>query len=214
MSTNALSVDHLVERLHDGDEAALADLISYYRDALWQMITFRMDQRLSGRIDPGDVIQDAYLEAHKRLTHFLNADPAPSFLVWMRSIVQQHLIDLHRRHFGSQRRDVRREVAMDRKLASPATSICLAAQLAGQFTSPSHRAMRGELTQVIEQALSQMDSIDREVLALRHFEELGNNEVAEILNLTPSAASNRYFRALRRLKRILAEIPGLTEEGP
>lgn len=199
-------VQQLVQRLRDGDEHALADIFSIYRDKLWRMVNFRLDRRLLGRVDADDVLQEAYLAAAQRLSHFLK-ETDMSVLIWLRLIVGQTLTDVHRRHLGAQMRDARQEVSFH-VAAGHATSISLAAHLLGHVTSPSQAAMRAEKARRLEEALDSMDSIDREVLALRHFEELTNNEVAEVLGLQKSAASNRYIRALTRLKGILAGTPG------
>ncbi len=213
VSAESRDIDRLLEALRDGDESALGELFSHYRQKLWQMVHFRLDRRLHGRIDPSDIMQEAYIDALKRIHHYFKGEEQGSFLIWLRQITQQRMIDLHRRHLGSQMRDARREVSLDGKGVSPDTSVCLLAQLIGCLSSPSQKAMRAEFEATIEQALESMDPIDREVLALRHFEELGNNEVAEVLGIQPSAASNRYFRALKRLKVILSAVPGMLDES-
>lgn len=211
MASDTALLDELIGRLRHGDEDALASLFSMFRPRLKQMVTFRMDRRLSGRVDPSDVLQEAYLDALHRVEHYFKG-PQNSFLLWLRQITEQRMIDIHRRHLGSQMRDVRREISLDRNIGSPATSACMVAQLVGQISSPSERAVRGEVEARLEEILNSLDPIDREVLALRHFEELGNNDVAELLGLQASAASNRYFRALKRLRERLQDVPGLDEE--
>lgn len=198
-------LQRLVQLLRDGDEQALAELFLWYRDKLWRMVNFRLDQRLLGRVDADDVLQEAYLAAAQRVEHF-RKEPEMSALVWLRLIVGQTLTDVHRRHLGARMRDARQEVSMHVPSAQ-ASSISLAAHLLGHLTSPSQAAMRDEMARRLEEALDSMDPIDREVLALRHFEELSNNEVSEVLGLQKSAASNRYVRALSRLRGILASMP-------
>ena len=204
-------VQRLVQRLREGDEQALAELFSHYRDKLWRMINFRLDQRLTGRVDADDLLQESYMAAAQRVEHFCK-EPEMSILVWLRLIVAQTLVDVHRRHLGARMRDARQEVSL-RVAPAQATSISLAAHLLGHLTSPSQAAMRAEMAKRLEEALESMDPIDREVLALRHFEELTNNEVSEVLGLQKSAASNRYVRALTRLKAILANTPGFPGSG-
>jgi RNA polymerase sigma-70 factor (ECF subfamily) len=126
-------------------------------------------------------------------------------------IVNQTLIDLHRQHLGAQARDAAREVNLDGAPFAQATSASVAIQLVGNFTSPSGAAARRDLLDLVQGAIQHMDAIDREVLALRHFEELTNSEVAEALGIEQKAASIRYIRALRRLKDILAQVPELTQ---
>jgi len=180
--------------LRRGSDAALAPLFEQYRERLQRMVHFRLDPRLVGRLDAEDVLQEAYLEAGKRLQAF-RCDQKP-FFVWMRLITQQTMIDLHRKHLGAKMRSAGREVH------APA-SATMSGFFVGKYTSPSHAVMREELRVKIEAALESMDEIDREVLVLRHFEELSNKEAAEVLGIQENAASNRYVRALGRLKGFL-----------
>ncbi len=207
--------EELLQELRHGEKEALAKLFSLYRPKLWRLVNFRMDPRLAQRIDPDDVLQEAYLNAEKRLEHYFK-DSAQSFFVWLRAIVNQTMIDLHRRHIGAHRRDARREVSLNGGPSPFTTSTGFAAQLVGSLTSPSQAAVRAELIQRVEEALQRMDPIDREVLALRHFEELTNSEVAEVLGIEQKAASIRYVRALGRLRAILASVPGFfdSQAGP
>ncbi len=202
--------DDLLLRVKDGDEQAVAELFSQHRQRLWQMVRFRIDRRLAGRVDADDVLQEAYLEAAKRLRHFAG-DSATSFFVWLRMIVMQTLIDVHRRHLGAQMRDAGREVPIAGARYSQTTTVSLAAHLVGHLTSPSQAAMREEMYGRLEATIEGMDALDREVLALRHFEELTNSEVAEVLEITQDAASIRYVRAIRRLRDILSQVPGLLD---
>ena len=211
MSNPAGGSDDLQQRLIEGDPQALADLFSRHRERLWRMVNFRLDRRLSGRVDPEDILQEAYLDAAQRIQHYRDDSPASSFL-WLRMIVTQTMIDLHRRHLGAQRRDARREVSGDRGFFPASTSTSLASQFLGHLTSPSQAAMRAELSGQLEQAIAQMDPIDQEVLALRHFEELTNSEVAEVLGIQVKAASIRYVRALKRLQEVLSQLPGFGAE--
>ncbi len=209
MSDDESQDRELRERLAGGDESALADAFALYRDRLWRMIRFRMDSRLASRIDADDVLQESYLAAAQRLNHYVEKE-SHSLFVWLRQISAQTLIDVHRRHIGAKMRDAGREVSINAKRPQ-ATSVSLAAQLLGRLTSPSQAALRDELAVQLEQALEQMEPIDQEVLALRHFEELSNREVAEVLDIQQKAASIRYIRAIARLRTILAQIPGFEE---
>jgi RNA polymerase sigma-70 factor (ECF subfamily) len=132
----------------------------------------------------------------------------PPFL-WLRLITGQRLSALHRRHLGAQKRNAGQEIALHRSPMPQATSVSLAEMLLGRLTSPTQAAQRAEVRILLQEALNGMDPIDREVLTLRHFEELTNAEVAQVLGLTKTAASNRYIRALERLREILASVPGL-----
>lgn len=189
-----------LQQLQEEGQQAVARLFSQYRDRLERMVRFRMDPRLSGRVDPDDVLQEAYLEIDRRVQDYLDQPTVPLF-VWMRQITWQTLIDTHRRHLVAKARNVNQEVS--RMPGVGLTSASLAAQLVGQLTSPSQAAIREERLQRVRKALDSMDEIDREVLALRHFEQLTNNEVAGVLGLQKAAASNRYVRALGRLKQTL-----------
>jgi RNA polymerase sigma-70 factor, ECF subfamily len=204
--------EELQTRLRGGDAQALADLFSRERERLWRVIHFRLAEPLRGRLEPDDVLQEAFLAARQRLKHYAES-PATSPFIWLRMIVNQTLIDLHRQHLGAQRRDAAREVSIDGASYAQATSASVAIQLAGAFTSPSGATARADMLSLVQNAIEQMDPIDREVLALRHFEELTNSEVAEALGIEQKAASIRYIRALRRLKEILSQVPEFSTGG-
>ena len=211
MNGDSREGDDLSSRLRAGDKEALAELFAAHRERLWRMVDFRLDQRLQSRIDPDDVLQESYLAAAQRIDHY-RAHPSMSPFVWLRLIVCQTLIDAHRRHLGVQLRDAGREVAIHGCHWTQTTSACLAIQLVGHLTSPSQAAARAEMLDLVEQAIGQMDATDQEVLALRHFEELTNVEVAEVLGIQKQAASMRYVRAVQRLKAILSQVPGFLED--
>jgi RNA polymerase sigma-70 factor (ECF subfamily) len=189
-------------RLLEGGSAALAEVFSECRDRLERVVEFRLDPRLRGRVDAADVVQEAYLEVARRAHEYM-ADPAVSFFVWVRQLTFQTLINIHRRHFR-EKRDPSLEVRLGERLAH-STSDSIARQLVEARTTPSQAAARAEELALVRAALESMDEIDREVLALRHFEQLGNNEVAEVLGLSVTAASNRYVRAIKRLGEIMAK---------
>ena len=201
----------LETRVLQGDTQALAKLFSLYRDRLWRRVSFRLDHRLKKRIDPDDVLQEAYLSATQRINK-IRAESSRSIFIWFRLIVSQTLVDLHRRHIGSQLRDARREVSSFGGFSTDSTSMSLSHCLLGHLTSPSNAALRAELSQQIGTALSGLSDLDREVLALRHFEELTNSETAQVLNITEQAASLRYVRALARLKDVMTTIPGMLDD--
>lgn len=201
----------LLEQARQGDPKAVGDLLDHFRNRLRRMVALRMDRRLQGRIDASDVIQETYLEASSRLAEYLR-EPTMPFYIWLRFLTGQRLAMLHRHHLGVQARDAGREVSLYKGALPEATSAALAAQLVGRFTSPSVAAVRAEMKIRLQEALNSMDSMDREVLALRHFEQLSNAETAEVLGLKPPAACNRYVRALERLKAILTDMPGGAEE--
>jgi RNA polymerase sigma-70 factor (ECF subfamily) len=204
------SVDALVNRVLHGDRDALAAVFALHRDRLWRIVTFRLDQRMRGRIDADDVLQEVYLNAERRIQHVIEDAPDGLF-VWFRMLVTQTLAEIHRRHLGTQRRDPMREQPLAGAHAADATSFSISSHLFGHLTSPSQAALRKELSEQLDFALSSMEELDREVLALRHFEELSNRETAQALGLTEQAASARYVRALTRLQHILRAIPGFAE---
>jgi RNA polymerase sigma-70 factor (ECF subfamily) len=193
----------LLRRAAAGDERAVGDLFARHRDRLRAMVRLRLNRRLHGRVDPSDVLQEAYLEVGKHFADYAR-DPKLPFFLWLRYITGQKLIAAHRRHLGAQARDAGREVSLYRGALPQASSASLAAQLMGRFTSPSRAAARAELQVRVQEALNGMDPLDREVLALRHFEMLTNAETAAVLGVKKSTASNRYVRALERMKDLLS----------
>ena len=196
--------------LIEGGQTALASIFSTYQDRLERIVSFRLDPRIRGRIDAADVLQEAFLEVSLRLQSFLDSTDV-SFFVWLRQQTLQTLIDVHRRQFR-QKRDVNREIRFASTGTSDGTSLSIAQFLIDQLTSPSQLAVNAEEMQWLQETLNSMNEVDREVLALRHFEQLGNNQVAEILGLTPTAASNRYLRAAARLSEIMTRLNSKT--GP
>lgn len=192
-----------LKQVADGDEQALASMFTACRERLRPVITFRLDKRLSRRVDADDILQEVFIDAAKRQRHF---DPAGSFFVWLRLVAIQTIATIHKRHFGVQNRDIRREVATESPASS--TSIAMADRFLDSLTSPSQAAMRQELGEQLRQALSDISSTDQEIIAMRHFEDLSNREIAEALEIEQDAASIRYVRAIRRLKSILDSIPG------
>ncbi len=195
----------------EGDQAAWALILTPHRKRLRRMVALRLDQRLRGRIDPSDVLQEAFLQAAMALPKYLERPEQPVFL-WLRWLTGMTLQLVHRRHLGVQGRDAGREVQLLDRPWPEASSAALAAQLLGRDTRPSVAAMRAERQRRLQEALNAMDPLDRDVLVLRHFEDLTNAEVARELRIQESAASKRYIRALHRLKEILASLPGGIEE--
>src|SRR2546421_1508533 len=205
-NNSAESVD-LIERARAGERQALNALLARHRDRLRRMVEMRLDRRLRARIDVSDVIQDAYLEVASRLSEYLRQPTLPLFL-WLRLVVGERLTTLHRQHLGTQMRDARREVSLYRAALPEASSAALAARLLGKHTSPTQAAVRAERLLRVQEALNTLEPIDREVLSLRHFEQMTLAETALSLQIEESAAAKRYIRALKRLKSILANMPG------
>lgn len=203
--------DKLWQLVRDGDSQALGDLFASHRARLGRLVRLRLDPRLTGRLDESDVLQDAFLDIQKRFDKYV-AEPTMPLYLWMRFLTVQRIKILHRRHLGAAMRGARREVSLNRSVGPTASSVSLARLLMCRSAGISKAAMRAELQARVEDALNSLDPIDREVLVLRHFEELSNNETAAVLGLQKAAASNRYVRALARLRAILVEIPGLMPE--
>jgi RNA polymerase sigma-70 factor (ECF subfamily) len=207
MENNSADTADLLERARAGDADALNTIFTRHRERLRRMVDIRLDRRLQARVDASDVIQEAYLEVAQRLDEYLRQPKLPLFL-WLRLVVGQRLMKLHRQHLGTQLRDVGREVSLCREALPAASSAALAAQLLGKHTSPTQAAIRAERMIRVQEALNTLDPLDREVLSLRHFEELTRAEAAQVLGIEESAAAKRYVRALKRLTDILAGMPG------
>jgi RNA polymerase sigma-70 factor (ECF subfamily) len=197
----------LIARLRAGDRAALNAMFERHRDRLRRMVEIRLDSRLKARLDASDVVQEAYLEVATRLDEYVRDPKLPPFL-WLRLVVGERLMKLHRHHLGAQMRDAGREVSLFRGALPAASSAALAAQLLGRYTSPTQAILRAERILRLQEALNTLEPIDREILSLRHFEELTAAETARVLDIEESAAAKRYFRALKRLKDVLAAMPG------
>jgi RNA polymerase sigma-70 factor (ECF subfamily) len=197
----------LVRRAASGDRDAFSDLLERHRERLRRMVALRLDHRLRGRVDPSDIIQDAYIDAAAGLSEFARRGEM-TFFLWLRWLAGMKIHAAHRKHLGFQVRDAGREVSIERGAMPQASSMALAARLVGRLTSASTVAMRRERKARLQEALEAMDPLDREILVLRHIEELTNGEAAATLGLQESATSKRYTRALRRLKDILRAMPG------
>jgi RNA polymerase sigma-70 factor (ECF subfamily) len=197
-------LDLLVDTARRGDEQALAVLFERYRARLTKLILVRMDARVQARIDVSDVLQDAFVEAARKLPEYGKEAKIPFFL-WLRMIAGERLIQLHRMHLGAAKRDAQRQVSLHGGLMPEASSMFLASQLAGQFTSADRNLIRAEIQQKLQDALDRMDPGDREVIAMRHFEELTTDEIAIVLQLTRSGVLKRYTRAIRRLRAAIRD---------
>jgi RNA polymerase sigma-70 factor, ECF subfamily len=199
-------------RLSMGDAEALGKIWQRYRERLRRVVRLRMDRRLQGRIDTSDVLQEAYVDFAGRVEEYLRQPDLP-FYLWLRLLTGQRLQLLHRHHLGAQMRDAGREVSLHRGAMPQATSVSLAAQLLGRFTSVTQAVQRAEMQLILQEAINGMDPIDREIVALRHFEELSNEETAQVLGIKPSAASTRHVRALKRLREVLRKTPGFFDKN-
>jgi RNA polymerase sigma-70 factor (ECF subfamily) len=189
----------MLSQARQGEAGAVDRLLTAHREPLRRMIGMRLDPALAARIDASDIVQDVLLEAHRRLSDYLR-NPVMPFHLWLRHIAKDHVIDAHRRHRQAQRRSLDREQPLVPALLADHSSYELAGQLLDQEPTPASAAIRHELQRRLDAAVAELDEDDREVILMRHGEQLSNQEVAAALGLTEAAASMRYLRAVRRLR--------------
>jgi RNA polymerase sigma-70 factor (ECF subfamily) len=210
MADELPNTEPLLARASDGDLDAWGALLARYQERLLDVVSFRLDPRLRGRIDAADVMQETFIAATARRAEFFQQSAQPLFL-WLRWMVGNTLLELHRHHLSAQMRDARREifpVPRSDETGDDNTRAALIAQLSAGATGPATAAGRAELKARLDEALGQMDAMDREVLALRHYEQLTSAEAAEVLGIQERAAAKRYLRALERLREMLSDMPG------
>jgi RNA polymerase sigma-70 factor (ECF subfamily) len=205
-TSDAAETERLLERVADGDRSAFDQLFAAHRDYLRKVVALRLDRRLLARVDPSDVVQEAQLEAFRRLPDYLARRPM-NFRLWLRKTAQERLLMAERNHLGAARRSVGREAA-----APDDPALELAGRLVSTGSSPSEGVARRERAFRVRAAVAQLAPSDREILVLRNLEELSNREAAAVLEIEPAAASQRYGRALIRLRKILTAF-GLTESS-
>src|SRR5262245_2039566 len=191
-------MQQLLNRAKAGDAAALDELLAQCRDPLRRAVDLRLDRQLARREDASDIVQKVLFDASRRFQDYL-ADPRMPFHLWLRHMARDRIIDTHRRHQGAARRSLDREQAT-RPALDEASSIQLVAQLVDQELTPASAAIQQELQQKLQGVLGELDETDREIILMRYYEQLSNQEIAEALELTEAAASMRHLRALRRLK--------------
>lgn len=196
--------EQLLHAAREGDSRALEGLLEQHRVRLRRMVELRLNPRLRGRVDPSDIVQEAMLQAAKGLDDYVR-EPRISAYLWLRSLTQQQLLATHRFHLGTMKRDARLEFPVGGDLAG-ASSVSIASFFVDEATSPSGALAKAEQIRILETLIDEMDPIDREILALRHFEQLGNAEAAELLGIGTTAASQRFFRALKRLRDKMREV--------
>src|SRR5438445_4481981 len=203
MWPDATDTQELLAQAKAGDADAVDQLLAKHREPIRRMIDLRLDPAIVQRLDASDVVQEVLIEASRRLKDYLKAPTMP-FHLWLRHIAKDHIIDAHRRHHQAQKRGVNREQPIHRPAWSERSSLDLAGQLLDQDLTPASAAIQEELQQRLREAIAQLDDDDREVILMRHYKMLGNQEVAESLGLTEAAASMRYLRAVRKLRDLLA----------
>lgn len=208
MWPDSSETQELLVRAKGGEPAAVNQLMERHRQSLRQMVQLRMDNVLSQRVDASDIVQDVLLEASQRLTDYIK-DARMPFHLWLRQLAKDQLIDTHRRHRVAQRRSLDREQPLVRHANSDHSSLDLAAQLRDQELTPAAAALRKEFQQRFYVALAELEEDDRELILMRHVEQLSNSDVAQALGLSPPAAGMRHLRALRRLREILGDATSL-----
>lgn len=194
-----------------GDPAAVNALLERHRQTLRRLVQVRLDRAIARRVDASDIVQDVLIEANTRLKDYL-ADPRMPFHLWLRHLAKDRVIEMHRRHRGAQRRSLDREQAIGSPAFGDRSSLDLGKMLVDQELTPAAENIRRELEQRFLAAVEQLEEDDRDIILMRHFEQLGNSEAAEALGLSPAAAGMRHLRALRKLRSILGERPSLNGE--
>ncbi len=200
MLPNSEQTQQLLQAARNGEASAVNELLEQHRDSLRRMVQARLDRAVSRRVDASDVVQDVLLEAHGRLNDFIQNGSMP-FHLWLRHLAKDRMIDVHRRHHAHRRSVDREQTAQNQ--ADVSSAFDLFAQISARELTPAAASIRKEIEARFLNALEQLDDIDREILLMRHCEQLSNSEVAELLGLSQPAAGMRYLRALRRLRAVL-----------
>lgn len=200
MLPDSEKTQQLLQAARNGDRSAVDELLERHRDSLRRMVQARLDRAIARRVDASDVVQDVLLEAHGRLSDFIQQGSMP-FHLWLRHLAKDRMIDVHRRHHAHRRSVDREQTAQ--QMGDVSSAFDLFAQVSAQELTPAAASIRREIEQRFLSALEQLDETDREILLMRHCEQLGNSEVAELLGLSQPAAGMRYLRALRRLRSVL-----------
>jgi RNA polymerase sigma-70 factor (ECF subfamily) len=204
MWPDAPQTEELLKRVREGDSAAVNQLLERHRNSLRRLVELRMDRALQRRVDASDIVQDVLVEANRRLNDYLH-DPTMPFHLWLRHMAKDRLIDAHRRHRLAQRRSLDREQPLVAAGPVDQSTVELAGQLCDPELTPAAAATHQETLRRFQAAVERLDDADREVILMRHFESLSNQEVAQALGITGAAASMRYLRAVRRLRMMLGD---------
>src|SRR5438445_2440774 len=189
---NSAETEHLLQQIRGGERLAIDPLFARHRPELRRLVQLRLDPKLRPRLDPSDVVQEAQLEALRRLDDYLQEPPMP-FRLWLRQLTYDRLLMVRRQHVQARRRTVQRDVALPDQ-----SSLLLAQQLLASGSSPSEQLAKRELTRRVNRAVGELAETDREIVLMRNFEGLTNQEVSDVLAISPAAASQRYGRALLR----------------
>ena len=212
MWPDAEKTQDLLAGAKGGDAEAVNRLMDRHRDSLRRMVQLRLDQKIQRRIDVSDIVQDVLIEANRRLQDYLKNSPGMPFHLWLRQIAQDRIIDAHRRHRVSAKRSVDKERPLAIPAADDHSTIQLAAQLCDRQLTPAAAATQAELAKAVEAAIAKLPDQDCEIIIMRHYEQLSNQEIAQALSLTEPAASMRYLRAIRRLKELMVNPDSIVDE--
>lgn len=204
MAVNDEKTETLLRRAATDDSSAVSQLMKHYRSRVRKLVTIRMDQRLTARIDPSDVVQETLLEAARKLPKYLRHPDVP-FYPWLRALAINRLIDFHRQHLGAQRRNVRREEPWTPTLSNE-SAMQLADRLISSASSPSRRAERNELRQQVRLALERLPDQQREILVMKYLEELSSTEIASVLGIPDRTIRRRHRQAVEQLADLLSDI--------
>jgi RNA polymerase sigma-70 factor (ECF subfamily) len=202
--------EQILRAAQSGDGQAIDALFQRHRARLRRMIELRLNRKLWGRVDPSDIVQDAMLQAAKRIDEYVRDPGIPAYL-WLRTLAQQQLLATHRFHLGTGKRDAAMEVTVGADNLG-ASSASLASIAVADVTSPSNAAAKAEQVVLLEALIDSMAPMDREILALRHFEQMSNSEAARVLGIGETAAAQRFLRALQRMRERMVEL-GLEGDG-
>lgn len=192
----------LIEKAKEGNPDAVESLLDRHRDALRRMIQLRLDQKIQRRVDVSDVVQEVLIEANRRLKDYLD-NPVMAFHLWVRQIAKDRIIDAHRRHRVSAKRSIDREQALVVPGDNDHSTMELAGKLCDPSLTPAAAATQREIARQVELAIGMLPDVDREIILMRHYEQLSNQDIAAVLQLSEPAASMRYLRALRRLRELI-----------
>ncbi len=195
----------IITQVQTGDEDAVERLLARHRESVRRMISMRLDPMLQRRLDASDIVQDVLVEAHRRLENYLK-NPSMPFHLWLRHLAKDHIIDAHRKHRKAAKRSVDKEKPINSPIFSDASSVNLAYQLVADGATPQAQLIQAELEQRFQLAMAELSDEDREIILMRHFEQLSNQDLAKAFNITEPAASMRYLRALKKLRKKLTPI--------
>jgi RNA polymerase sigma-70 factor (ECF subfamily) len=194
---------HLLLQAQRGEDSARGALLEAYRTYLDLLARVEIGRRLRTKLDASDVVQETFLEAHRNFANFRGSGE-PEFVAWLRGILAARIANLVRHYVGTQARDVRREQGLEINLDQ--SSRALDRGLFSLQGSPSQNAARREQGVLLAQALARLPEEYRDVVVLRHLEELSFPEVAERMERTVDSVQKLWVRALARLRQFVKDV--------